>query len=167
MYVVSVMFSSATSGRHFVPVFDGPAHQDNEQFWWFFSNFKKVGFLKSQISKILWMVCTTKQRRKIRSHSDPRMKLSISEAKIMNSFVDFFKFYKGRFFKNLNFKNIFNFEMENLRKLVFIHIKLKLLTKASISCLSHPFMSITTWFMSVFAIGCLRKIVRFFIFTGL
>jgi hypothetical protein len=36
-----------------------------------------------------------------------------------------------------------DFEMENLRKLVFRHIKLKLLTKASISCLSHPSMSIT------------------------
>jgi hypothetical protein len=57
--------------------------------------------------------------------------------------------------------------MGNLRKLVFRHIKLKLLTKASISCLSHPFISITTWFMSVFTIACLRKIVRFFIFTGL
>jgi hypothetical protein len=31
--------------------------------------------------------------------------------------------------------------MENLRKLVFRHIKLKLLTKASISCLSHPSVS--------------------------
>jgi hypothetical protein len=55
--------------------------------------------------------------------------------------------------------------MENLQKLVFRHIKLKLLTKASISCLSYPSMPITTWFMSVFAIACLRKIVRFFIFT--
>jgi hypothetical protein len=49
---------------------------DNEQFWWFF-----------KISKILWMVCATKQRRKIRSHSDPRIKLSIREAKIMNSWI--------------------------------------------------------------------------------
>jgi uncharacterized ion transporter superfamily protein YfcC len=32
--------------------------------------------------------------------------------------------------------------------LVFRHIKLKLLTKASILCLSHTSMSITTWFMS-------------------
>jgi hypothetical protein len=40
------------------------------------------------------MVCATKQRRKIRSHSDPRMKLSICEAKIMNSFGDFFKLLK-------------------------------------------------------------------------
>jgi hypothetical protein len=31
-------------------------------------------------------------------HSDPRMKLSIREAKIMNSFVDFFKILKSRFF---------------------------------------------------------------------
>jgi hypothetical protein len=46
------------------------------------------------------MVRETKQRRKIKSHSDPRMKLSICEAKIMNSFGDFFKILKGRFFKN-------------------------------------------------------------------
>jgi hypothetical protein len=58
----------------------------------FFQNLKKVGFLKIQISKILLMVCATKQTRKIRSHSDPRMKLSIREAKI--SFVDFFKILK-------------------------------------------------------------------------
>jgi hypothetical protein len=62
--------------------------------------------------------------------SDPRMKLSICEAKIMNSF--------GDFFKNWSFKNILNdLEVENLIKLVFRHIKLKLLTKTSISCLSH------------------------------
>jgi hypothetical protein len=61
------------------------------------------------------MVCATKQRRKIRSHSDPRMKLSTREAKIMNSFVDFFKILKRSVFKNSNFKNILNyFEMENL-----------------------------------------------------
>jgi hypothetical protein len=48
--------------------------------------------------------------------------------------------------------------------LVFRHIKLKLLTKASILCLSHPSMSITTWFMSVFAIACTQKITHFFIF---
>jgi hypothetical protein len=79
-------------------------------------------------------------------HSDSRMKLSICEAKIMNSFGDFISnFEKGRFFKNSNFKNILNhLEMENLRKLFFRHIKLKFLTKASISCLSHPSMSITT-----------------------
>jgi hypothetical protein len=48
-------------------------------------------------------------------HSDPRMKLSICEAKIMNSFGDFFKLLKGRFFKNTNFKNILNYlEIENL-----------------------------------------------------
>jgi hypothetical protein len=88
--------------------------------------------------------CETKQR-KIRSHSDPRMKLSICEAKIMNSFGDFLKILKSKFLKNLNFKNILNdLEKENLRKLVFRHIKLKLLTKASILCLSHPSMSITT-----------------------
>jgi hypothetical protein len=92
------------------------------------------------------MVCETKQRRKIRYDSDPRMKLSICEAKIMNSFGDFFQnIKKGRFFKNSNFKNILNDpEVENLIKLVFRHIQLKLLTKASISCLSHPSMSITT-----------------------
>jgi hypothetical protein len=61
--------------------------QDNEQFLWFFQNFKKVGFLKIQISKIFWMTLKWK----------------------------------------------------NLRKLIFRHIKLKLLTKASISCLSHTF----------------------------
>jgi hypothetical protein len=73
------------------------------------------------------MVCATKQRRKIKSHSDPRMKLSIREAKIMNTFVDFQNFKKVGFFKNSNFKNILNyFEMENLRKLVFRHIKFKL-----------------------------------------
>jgi hypothetical protein len=77
------------------------------------------------------MVCETEQR-KIRSHSDPRMKLSICEAKIMNSFGDFFfNFKKVCVFKNSNLKNILNdLEMENLRKLVFRHIKLKLLTKA-------------------------------------
>jgi hypothetical protein len=47
------------------------------------------------------MVCETKQRRKIRSHSDPRMKLSICEAKIMNSFGDFFQnFRKVGFLKS-------------------------------------------------------------------
>jgi hypothetical protein len=55
----------------------------------FFFNFKKVGFLKIQISKIFWMVCETKQRRKIRSHSDPRMKLSMCEAKIITVFAIF------------------------------------------------------------------------------
>jgi hypothetical protein len=91
------------------------------------------------------MVCETKQRRKIRSHSDPRMKLSICEVNIMNSVGDFFENFKEvGFFLNSNFKNILNYlEMENLIKLVFRHIKLKLLTKASISCLSHPSMSIT------------------------
>jgi hypothetical protein len=42
-------------------------------------------------------------------HSDPRMKLSIREAKIMNSFGDFFQNFKNvGFFKNSNFKNILN-----------------------------------------------------------
>jgi hypothetical protein len=68
--------------------------------FFFFLNFKKVGFLKVQISKIFWMVCETNQRRKIRSHSDPRMKLSVCEAKIMNSFGDFFQnFKKASFLK--------------------------------------------------------------------
>jgi hypothetical protein len=63
--------------------------------------------------------------------------------------------------KNSNSKNILNdLEMENLRRLIFIHTKLKLLTKASILCVSHPSMSITTWFMSVFAIACVRKIMH-------
>jgi hypothetical protein len=35
---------------------------------------------------------STKQRRKIKFLSDPRMKLSICGAKIMKSFVDFSKF---------------------------------------------------------------------------
>jgi hypothetical protein len=55
-----------------------------------FQNFKKVVFLKIQISKIFRMVFETKQRRKVRSHSYPRMKLSTCEAKIMNSFGDVF-----------------------------------------------------------------------------
>jgi hypothetical protein len=42
-------------------------------------------------------------------HSDPRMKLSICETKIMNSFGDVVsKVSKVRFFKNSNFKNILN-----------------------------------------------------------
>jgi hypothetical protein len=81
--------------------------QNNEQFWWFFQNFKKVGFLKTQISKILWMVCATKQRRKIRSHSDPRMKLSIRGAKIMNSFFYFFPNYKKVGFLKIQISKIF------------------------------------------------------------
>jgi hypothetical protein len=79
-------------------------------------------------------------------HSDSKIKLFICEAKIMNSFGDFFQnFKKVGFLKNSNFKNILNdLEVENLSKLVFRQVKLKLLTKASISCLSHPSMSITT-----------------------
>jgi hypothetical protein len=66
-------------------------------------------------------------------HSDPRMKLSICEAKIMNSLGDFFQNFK-------NFKNILNdLEMENLRKLVFRHIKLKLLTKLQF-CAYHTLL---------------------------
>jgi hypothetical protein len=45
-------------------------------------------------------------------HSDPRMRLSICEAQIMNSFGDFFQKFKtiGFFFfkKNSNLKNILN-----------------------------------------------------------
>jgi hypothetical protein len=55
-------------------------------------------------------------------------------------------------------------EMERLRKMVFIHINLKLLTKASISCLSHHSMYITTFLKSDFAIACLQKITHFFHF---
>jgi hypothetical protein len=40
------------------------------------------------------MVCATKQRRKIRFHSYPKIKLSILEAKIIKSFADFFKILK-------------------------------------------------------------------------
>jgi hypothetical protein len=55
------------------------------------------------------MVCETKQRRKISSHSDPRMKLSICEAKIMNSFGEFlFKILKrGGVFLRLQISKIF------------------------------------------------------------
>jgi hypothetical protein len=53
------------------------------------------------------MVCATKQRRKIRSHSDPRMKLSICEAKIMNSFVDFFQNFKNEGFLKIQISKIF------------------------------------------------------------
>jgi hypothetical protein len=114
----------------------------------FFQNFKKVGFLKIQISKIFSLVCETKQRRKIGSQNET---FHVWGRDNEQFWWFFFKILKGRFFKTSNFKNIFNdLEVENLCKLVFRHIKLKLLTKASISCLSHPSMSITTWFMSVF-----------------
>jgi hypothetical protein len=53
------------------------------------------------------MVCATKQRRKIRSHSDPRMKLSIREAKIMNRFVDFFQNFKKVGFLKIQISKIF------------------------------------------------------------
>jgi hypothetical protein len=53
------------------------------------------------------MVCATKQRRKIRSHSDPRMKLSIREAKIMNSFVDLFQNFKKVGFLKIQISKIF------------------------------------------------------------
>jgi hypothetical protein len=72
-----------------------------------FQNFKKVGFLKIQISKIFWMVCETKQRRKIRSHSDPRMKLSMCEAKIMNSFGDLFQNFKKVGFIKIKISKLF------------------------------------------------------------
>jgi hypothetical protein len=65
-----------------------------------------------------------------------------------------------RYYKTVNSVKLYcctASEVENLWELVFRHIKLKLLTKSSISCLSHPSMSITTWVMSVFAIACLRK----------
>jgi hypothetical protein len=51
--------------------------------------------------------CETKQRRKIRSHSDPRMKLSICEAKIMNSLGDFFKIKKKVGFLKIQISKIF------------------------------------------------------------
>jgi hypothetical protein len=53
--------------------------------------------------------------------------------------------------------------MKNFRKLVFRHIELKLITTASIWCLSHPSMSITTWCMGDFATACLWKFTHFFI----
>jgi hypothetical protein len=86
-------------------------------------------------------------------HSDPRMKLFMYEAKIMNSFGDFLNFFKKVGFLKIQISKIFwmTLKSKNLWRLVFRHIKLKSLTKASISCLSHPSMSITTWFMSVFA----------------
>jgi hypothetical protein len=58
------------------------------------------------------------------------------------------KFKKRKVFLKIQISKIFL--IENLWKLVFRHIKLKLLTKASIPCLSHPSMSITTWFMKCF-----------------
>jgi hypothetical protein len=53
------------------------------------------------------MVCATKQRRKIRSHSDPRMKLSIHEANIMISFVEFFQNFKMVGFLKIQISKIF------------------------------------------------------------
>jgi hypothetical protein len=53
------------------------------------------------------MVCETKQIGKIRSHSDPRTKLSISEAKIMNSFGDFFQNFKKVGFLKIRISKIF------------------------------------------------------------
>jgi hypothetical protein len=53
------------------------------------------------------MVCATKQRRKIQSHSDPRMKLSRREAKIMNSFADFFQNFKKVGFLKIKISKIF------------------------------------------------------------
>jgi hypothetical protein len=60
----------------------------------------------------------------------------------------FFQKFKKVDFLKIQILKIF--WIENLRKLVFRHMKLNLLTKASISCLSHPSMSITTWFMKCF-----------------
>jgi hypothetical protein len=53
------------------------------------------------------MVCERKQRRKIRSHSDPTMKLSICEAKIMNSVGDFFQNFKKVGFLKIQISKIF------------------------------------------------------------
>jgi hypothetical protein len=83
--------------------------------------------------------------------------------------IFFFKILKkvGFFLKNSSFKNILNdLEVENLRKLVFRHTKLKLLTKTSISCLSHPSMSITTWFMKCFRNCVFAKNYSFLHFHG-
>jgi hypothetical protein len=55
----------------------------------------KISDLKKRLIVIIVLThCETKKRRKIRSLSDPTMKLSICEAKIMNSFVIFFKILK-------------------------------------------------------------------------
>jgi hypothetical protein len=61
-----------------------------------FQNFKKVGFLKIQISKISdlkkgYKIKTIMLCNKIRLHSNSKMILSICDAKIMNSFGDIFK----------------------------------------------------------------------------
>jgi hypothetical protein len=61
----------------------------------------------------------------------------------MNSFGDFFQKFKKVGFLKIQISKIFL--IENLRKLVFRHNIIKALkTKASISCLSYPTMSITT-----------------------
>jgi hypothetical protein len=64
---------------------------------------KKVKKIKTII---VLTYCETKQRRKIRSHSDPRMKLSICEAKIMNSFGDFFQNFKKVIFLKIQISKI-------------------------------------------------------------
>jgi hypothetical protein len=53
--------------------------------------------------------------------------------------------------------------MKYFRQLVFRQIQLKLITTASISCLSHPSMSLTTWLMSYFETACLWTFTHFFI----
>jgi hypothetical protein len=51
------------------------------------------------------------------------MKLSICDAKIMNSFGDFFKNLKRYFLENSNFKNILNdLEMKNFSNIGMLHI---------------------------------------------
>jgi hypothetical protein len=78
-------------------------------------------------------------------HSDPRMKLPIREAKIMNSFVEFFQNFKKAGFLKIQILKIFWMTLKwKIYGNLSLDIKLKLLTKASISCLSHPSMSITT-----------------------
>jgi len=48
-----------------------------------------------------------KKSKKKRSHSDPKMKLSICDAKIMNSFGDFFQNFKKVSFWKIQFSKIF------------------------------------------------------------
>ena len=97
---------------------------------------------------------------KNRKKYDPKMKLSICDAKIMNSFGDFFQNFKKVGFWKIQISKIF---WMTLKWKIYENWSLDI-SKASISCLSHPSMSITTWFMSVFAIACMWKITHFFIF---
>ena len=48
-----------------------------------------------------------KKSKKIRSHSDPKMKLSICDAKIMNNFGDFFQNFKKVGFWKIQISKIF------------------------------------------------------------